>query len=284
MGVQVSKGFLVFAQNTADVDYVQQAYALALSIKLTQKEVIDISLVTDSPVPKKYLSAFDQVLSIPFGDQSNNSKFRTENRWKLYHASPYDETIVLDSDMLVLEDIATWWKYCGNYDIRFCNSITNYKLQQVTDNVHRKTFASNNLTNPYFALHYFKKSHRSLEFFKVLEFVINNWEWFWTKFAPENYQDWLSMDLAVAIAIEVMCAQEEFLDANCPLKFVHMKTPLQGWNISNTSWQDSVLYNFNGDLTVGNIQQQKIFHYVENDFLSDKIINRLEELTSGQAK
>jgi hypothetical protein len=284
MEVQVSKGFLVFAQNTADVDYVQQAYALALSIKLTQQEVTGVSIVTDSPVPNKYLSAFDQVLSIPFGDQSNNSKFRAENRWKLYHASPYHETIVLDADMLVLEDISTWWKYCGNYDIRFCNSITNYKLQHVTDTAHRKAFASNNLTNPYFALHYFKKSARSLEFFKVLEFVINNWEWFWTKFAPENYQDWLSMDLAAAIAIEVMCAQEEFLDNNCPLKFVHMKTSLQGWNIANTSWQDSVLYNFNGNLTVGNIQQQKIFHYVENDFLSDKIIDRLEELTSGQAK
>jgi hypothetical protein len=117
----------------------------------------------------------------------------------------------------------------------------------------------------------------------VLEFVIKNWEWCWTKFAPENYQDWLSMDLATAIAIEMMCAHEEFLDSNCPLEFVHMKTPLQGWNVGNTSWQDSVLYNFDGNLTVGNIQQQKIFHYVENDFLSEKIINRLEELTSGQA-
>lgn len=278
----MSKGFLVFAQNTADVDYVQQAYALALSIKLSQKEVADISLVTDSRVPKKYLSVFDKVLPIPFGDQSGNSKFRAENRWKLYHASPYDETVVLDADMLVLEDISTWWNYCSNYDIRFCNSIRNYKLQHVTDTVHRKAFVSNMLTNPYFALHYFKKSDRSLEFFKVLEFVINNWEWCWTKFAPENYQDWLSMDLATAIAIEIMCAQEEFLDSNCPLEFVHMKTPLQGWNVGNTSWQDSILYNFDGNLTVGNIQQQKIFHYVENDFLSDKIINRLEELASGK--
>jgi len=76
----VSKGFLVFAQNTKDVDYVQQAYALALSIKLTQQEVTNISLVTSSRVPKKYQALFDNILPIPFGDQSKGSMFRAENR------------------------------------------------------------------------------------------------------------------------------------------------------------------------------------------------------------
>jgi len=90
------------------------------------------------------------------------------------------------------------------------------------------------------------------------------------------------MDLATAIAIEIMCAHEEVLDNTSPLNFIHMKTPLQGWNILNTSWQDAVLYNFDGSLTVANIHQSKIFHYVENDFLSDKIISRLEELTRGK--
>ena len=276
MEVLVSKGFLVLAQNTDAVDYIQQAYALALSIKMSQI-TNNISLVTNDVVPEEYASVFDNIIPIPFGDSSTPSIYRAENRWKLYHVTPYDETIVLDTDMLLLEDISSWWKYCENYDIRFCNRIKNYKLETIVDTVHRKSFISNNLSSPYHALHYFKKNTFSLEFYKTLEFVCNNWEWCWGKFAPQNYQDWLSMDLAVAITIEILGVHEQVLDSRNPMEFIHMKSAIQGWNNSESNWQKSVLYNFNGTLTVGNILQHKLFHYVEKDFISDGLIKKLKK-------
>ena len=50
----MSKGFIVFAQNTDSVDYITQAYALALSIKISQRDITNISLVTNDTVSKKY--------------------------------------------------------------------------------------------------------------------------------------------------------------------------------------------------------------------------------------
>ena len=32
---------------------------------------------------------------------------------------PFDETIVLDADMLVLEDITHWWKALSNYELYY---------------------------------------------------------------------------------------------------------------------------------------------------------------------
>lgn len=276
----MSKGFLVLAQNSDSVDYIQQAYALALSIRWSQKTVTNISLATDDVVPEEYQSAFDKIISIPFGSSDNVSLYRAENRWKLYYASPYDETIVLDTDMLVLEDLDSWWKYCENYDIRYCNRIQNYKLETVQDKLHRKTFLANKLSCPYAALHYFKKSNSAYEFYKVLEFVCNNWEWCWDKFAPDEYQKWLSMDLAVAVAIEITGAYD-IVDVNNPMQFVHMKPHLQGWKTLSSVWQDFVLTNFTNALTVSNIKQQKLFHYIENDFLSENILLRLKELARG---
>ena len=281
MEVLVSKGFLILAQNTDTVDYIQQAYVLALSIKFSQFTIRDISLVTDDPVPEEYAQVFDQIIPIPFGDTQTATVYRAENRWKLYYASPYDETIVLDSDMLLLEDITSWWDYCSNYDIKFCSRIKNYKLETVVDTHHRKTFIANNLTSPYSALHYFKKSQTAYEFYKVLEFVCNNWEWLWTKFAPEAYQNWLSLDLAVAVTIEITGLHEEILDVNNPMEFIHMKTHLQGWKINSANWQDFVSINFTQELTVANIRQHKLFHYIEKDFLSGNIILKLKELTNG---
>ena len=278
----MSKGFLVLAQNTEDVDYIQQAYALACSIKLSQYQYKSVSLVTNDVVPENYKHVFDNIIEIPYGDQSNNSKFRAENRWKLYHASPYHETIVLDTDMLLLEDISTWWNYCSNYDLKFCNRIKNYKLETIEDKFYRKAFTENNLTSPYCALHYFKKSEFAHNFYKVLEFVCNNWEWCWNRFSPNEYQSWLSMDLAVAVAIDIMGVEEQVLDYNNPMELIHMKPLLQGWNSAPETWQDSVIYNFTGDsLTVSNIRQHKLFHYVEKDFLSDKILKKLTELVNG---
>lgn len=284
MGVWVSKGFLVIAQNNDTTDYVTQAYMLALSIKYSQKTVKNISLITNNNVPEKYKSVFDEIIAIPFNDDAANSNWKVENRWKLYYASPYYETIVLDTDMLLLEDISVWWNHCSMYDIKFCSKIKNYKLDVVEiDTAHRKTFIENQLPNVYFALHYFKKSELAENFYKVLEFVVNNWELCWTEFAPKEYQNWLSIDLAAAIAIEITGINSLAYDKHCPLEFIHMKVPIQGWPRLSTSWRDNVFWNLDnsGKLVVGNIIQGKLFHYVEKDFASQQTIKILEKLNGS---
>ena len=278
----MSKGFLLFAKNTDSVDYITQAYALALSIKISQTTVTNVSLMTNDTVPKEYLHVFDQIIPVPWG-ASETSTLAGEHRWKLYYVTPYYETIVLDTDMLMLGDISAWWDYCSNYDFKFCSRVKNYKLETINDTYHRKAFIANKLTNPYFALHYFKKNRPSYEFYKVLEFVCNNWEWCYDKFASDEYQNWLSMDLASAIAIEITGAYEQVIDDLSPLEFTHMKTPVQGWSPVPISWQDTVPFVLNrlGDLVVGNIKQDKLFHYVEKNFISKNILSKLEELASG---
>ncbi len=284
MRCSVSKGFLIYAQNTKDVDYIQQAYALALSIKSSQTKIKNVSLVTNDTVPKKYARVFDQIIPVPWFKDIEGSPLRAENRWQLYYATPYDETIVLDSDMLLLADISTWWDYCSNYDIKFCSKILNYKQEAITvDEYHRKTFIVNNLTNPYFALHYFKKNREAFEFYKVLEFVINNWDKCCTIFASDHYQQWTSMDLATAIAIEITGMYTCVTDSQSPLEFVHMKIPLQNWPAFFARWEDAVPYvlTYKGDLVVGNIKQPKLFHYVDKKFMNNDLIKQLEGVVYG---
>jgi len=280
----MSKGFLVVAQNTPSVDYIKQAYALALSIKFSQNTYNKISIMTNDLVSDEYSAVFDKIIAIPWNDAAVDSEWKVENRWKVFHITPYDETIVLDADMLLLEDISKWWQYCSNYDLKFCSRIKNYKLEPVIDNVYRNAFSYNHLQNPYSALHYFKKSDSAYTFYKVLEFVCYNWEWAWTTVAPAYYQKWLSIDLAVAVAIELLGLQETAVDRISPLEFIHMKPALQGWHETPEKWQDVVpaMLNSKGDLVVGNIKQSKLFHYVEKDFINDKLLTQLKELAHGK--
>lgn len=278
MGVKVSKGFIVLAQNTEFVDYVKQAYALALSIKGTQQTVTNISIITNDAIPDEYKHVFDQIIEIPWGDLAKNPNWKIENRWKLYHASPYDETIVLDTDMLFIDDISLWWDYCSNSDLKFCSKIKNYKDEIVKhDTFHRKAFINNNLPNPYVALYYFKKSNLAHEFFKVLEFVVKNWEHCYKLFTPKTPQPWLSIDVATAIAISIMGIEDQVIDEICPLEFVHMKPAIQNWSPIPSTWQNIVSFNFNnGKIIVGNHRQNYLFHYVEKDFLNESMLRKIE--------
>jgi hypothetical protein len=276
----MSKGFLIFAENTTTCNYIEQAYALALSIKSSQENVKNVSLMTNDTVPDTYKHVFDQIIPVPFVVEYNG-KYKTENRWQFYYATPYDETIALDADMLMLQDISDWWDYCAEHDIKFCSRVKNYKQEIIKDDrINRATFIDNELTNPYFACHYFKKNQVAYEFYKVLEFVVTHWEFSQGTFAPNSPQLWPSMDLATAIAVEITGQHEAVMDGVSPLEFVHMKSPLQDWPMVFDSWQDSVPFvlNSTGNLILGNIKQPKLFHYVEKNFLSKKIISRLQEL------
>lgn len=280
----MTKGFLIFAENSDSCNYIEQAYALALSIKHTQTLVTSVSIVTNNKLTNAQRQVFDQVIEIPWVSDAPTTQYKAEHRWKLFHITPYDETIVLDADMIFLDDVSSWWEYCLHHDLKFCSKVRNYKQEIITrDSVYRRAFIDNQLTNPYFALHYFKKSDVALDFYKALEFVCNNWEWCYTKFAPVSYQNWLSMDLASAIAIELAGVHESVIDNVCPLEFVHMKPGLQHWPMLPDSWQDTIPYVFNskGELVVGNIKQAKLFHYVEKNFMSKKILKKLKELANG---
>ena len=110
----MTKGYVVLAQNSKDDDYARMAYALALSIQNSQTEVKNVTLVTDiKKLPKKYKVVFDKIVDIPWLDNAAKSKWKIENKWKYIHASPYDETVILDADMLFPGGIYYLKKMCG---------------------------------------------------------------------------------------------------------------------------------------------------------------------------
>ena len=60
----MTKGYVVLAQNTDTIDYIRQAYALALSLKLSQRSVSNISIITDDVIPDEYKSVFENIIPI----------------------------------------------------------------------------------------------------------------------------------------------------------------------------------------------------------------------------
>jgi hypothetical protein len=273
----VPKGYLIFAQNS-NVDYVKQAIVLSASLR-AHGNFDPVSIVTDDSIPDQYLHLFDKVIPIPWGDSSKHSTWKVENRWKLYHVSPYTETIVFDSDVLVTENLDNAWSFLLNYDLFFTSQVYDFKARLITDTVYRKTFIENNLPNVYFGFHYFKKSDLAHQFYQQLEAVVKDYQSYYKKFTPKYTQEFLSMDVSAAIAVKIL--QIEHL-VTCkviePAKFIHMKSAIQGIHTAVGNWFTVLDIEIDQTVIVGNHSQRGIFHYVNDDFLTDEIFNKICQL------
>jgi hypothetical protein len=87
-----SKGVVLFAVNTATVDYVRIAEQAARLIKHTLN--LPTTIITDTGVPSlnNYRTGY-----------AGGTEWKNGGRYRAYELSPYDETILLDSDYLQLD-------------------------------------------------------------------------------------------------------------------------------------------------------------------------------------
>lgn len=281
----MSKGHVIFAQNS-DVNYLRQAYALALSIKLHNK-INQVCVITNDKVPEKYKKVFDYIVEIPWNDDAKDSLWKIENRWKIIYVTPFKENLVYDSDMLLLTSNDDWWNVLKHRDVVLSSHVKNYRGNIVNSNFYRQIFQDNNLPNTYFGLHYFKKNENSFEFYKWLEILTKNYKIFYEKFCPSTQQTWVSMDVSASLALKILDAEEKYTLSGVQVPtFTHMKPALQEWYSVPMTWYDYVSSVFTDEcvLKVGNILQNGIFHYVEDAFLTQELIERLENKFKNHVK
>lgn len=91
--LEKSRGVLLFAFNTDAVDYVHIAEQAARLINHTLD--LPVTIISDADVENKFSN-------IRLGYASGTS-WRNGDRYRAYELSPYDETILLDSDYLQLD-------------------------------------------------------------------------------------------------------------------------------------------------------------------------------------
>jgi hypothetical protein len=280
-----SKGYLVLAQDSYEYDYIRLAYALALSIKNSQTTVNKICLATNANIDSldpKIKEAFDDIVPIPWSDQAHNSLWKIENKWKYYYMSPYDETVILDADMIFPTDISHWWDILSQQDVWITNSPRTFRGELITSTKYRSAFVSNNLPNVYTAFMYFKKSVLAAELFRLIEIIFEHWERFFYIYLDETRPQHLSGDVAYALAIKILGIEHECFGnlANMPT-FVHMKGHLQ--NIDEKfileDWTTTIptYFRADGGFKIGNYEQHLPFHYHIKSWLSDHMISVLED-------
>lgn len=272
----MSKGFLTLAQN-GQTDYVRMAYVLAMSLRLSQEKVNKLSVIVNKgdEIPEKYKKWFDKIIYI----DKIKTEWKVNNKWQFFWLTPYDETIILDSDMLFFNDISTWWEALSRYDINFTTKVRNYRNEFVTSSYYRKTFIDSKIPNCYTAFFYFKKTKEIEEYFKLVKLIFENWEEFYSRLlkSPPKF---ISGDVVFALAAKIHF-NYNWSNRSDFMSFIHMRGRMQDddivsdWNKELPSFFTD--HNRKIELKINNFNQIYPFHYIKKSFLSEEVLKFYEK-------
>ena len=182
-----SKGFVTVAIGK---DYLLCANILAASIKKTQ-QFNNVTLITNCDnVDSKY---FDKVIKIDDNEPWNVIS-------NLINYSPYEETMYIESDMILTSDLKDWWQSFRLKDLAVTQQVMDHKNSLYTGNLYRKFFIENYLPNVYSGILYFKKNSVTETIFKFWHDYTINWSELKSNF-KFNIYDKLPADEGLSLSL-----------------------------------------------------------------------------------
>lgn len=214
----MNRGVLIFAHNNRDIDY---ALMSIISGSLAKKNLgLPVSLVTDettltwmetSCIKQKAIEVFEQII-ITDKPQTDNSRrlhdgneskfvpFVNLNRTDAFSLSPYDQTLLIDSDYLIFTDnLNKFWEYSETVLLgQSINDIIG------TDRLgYHDRYVSDTGVHLYWATTVmFTKNEYSENFFSLLSYVKENYQYYSDlfRFYTRNYRN----DIAFSVTQHIM--------------------------------------------------------------------------------
>ena len=208
----MSKGAFLIARNNGHIDYVKQAVFLA---KRIQKYLdIPVTVATDSV---DYLKdsfdtkVFDQIISLDNTKESNmryffdgslskkTASFKNNNRASVYDLTPYDDTLLLDTDYIISNDLL---KSCFTSKSDFLIYKKSNDIAKVRDESEFDKISDTSVDFYWATVVFFRKTETNKTFFNLVAHIEQEWNHY-----RRVYQITSSLfrnDFAFSIAIHIM--------------------------------------------------------------------------------
>lgn len=257
MQIKSERGYLIMAQNSESVDYVDCAYQLARSIRHFHPDA-KICLLSNTDVTDSGLFDYHRTLVSPLNDNPY------ANDWQVFDSSPFRQTIKLEADMIIASEIDHWWTMLEHRDVVISTGARDFYDQKTPNRFYRKVFDSNNLPDVYNAITYWRMSETAQEFFRLVRKIFENWAQYRTliKFPDEIP----STDLVYAIAALIIGPERVTMPfATYPL-MVHMKRGIIPIQVED--WTQELTWESN-PLRINTVTQWGAVHYHVKDWRYD---------------
>jgi len=259
-----SRGAVVFALNNGQTDYVAMADQTS---RLIQHNMgMPVTLVTDLTSEPEF--AYDRIVRIDIAGHNfklDNATVRWRNfgRYMAYEASTYDETLLLDTDYLVLDD-SLLKLFATDFDYRLMH-------HNVTDSGPLyEEMGETSLPFIWATVVAFRKTERSRLFFNLVGRIQRNYNYYRTLFnvRESNFRN----DYAFAMANIIISGYDINEDQGIPWPMYTLEKPVV--SIKPT---DNFLHVKYADLAT--VVPYQNIHVMDKEYLlSDNFKNLVGEL------
>ena len=222
----MSRGFLIHAYNNKQIDYGSMALCCALLIKKNLK-YNNVTLVTTLDTidwlrkshDKRFISyAFDNIITTSIDRRVYERNFYdtqytayslpyfNTNRADSFELTPYDETVLIDADFLVLDNSLDYvWD--SDEDILANKSVVD--LNHI-ENLSGFDKRFNEMSIPLYwaTVMYFRKTSRVKSLFDLINFIKNNYSYYQQLYGFRSHS-YFRNDYALSIAIHMLNAHLE---------------------------------------------------------------------------
>lgn len=205
-----SKGILAFASNTPDVNYEEIAKKTLWLAKVSTGLPIHLELIRP---PERWHNIRTDI------DSKKIVKWNNYGRCNAYDVTPFDETIVVDIDLLITTNrLVSLFDYPGDYLL--CHNNTQLSGETVQDIVWATVFM-------------FRKTPASKQFFELVGRIQRNWDYYKVLFGLKigNFRN----DYAFAIAERILGGHTQPLHTRMPFGITTVDYPIKSIDI-NDSW------------------------------------------------
>jgi len=224
-----NKGVLLFANNNSDFNYVKQAVIAATLAKYYLK--VPVALITNKDELTDDVSIFDHVVDYKSTAEANVRPFYIDGKPKqiqwhnldrllAYDLSPFDETILIDTDYLIQNDVLgqVW----GNNNPMLMNTGTRVPAGE-QEHVGEKVIADGFPLVHWFTVMYFKKCEEALQWFEFAKFVKENHNFYKKMFRSPYY--YYRNDITAAITSHILGGFEDGYMKPLPVRQINSYPP-----------------------------------------------------------
>ena len=213
----MSKGVVLFAFNNGVVDYYDMAVATAKRVNHFLN--LPTTVITDSNTDiEKYNYKFDNTIVID-SDSTNknveNQVWINKGRYQAYNLSPYDETLLLDTDYLINTD--TLLKPFELYDDFMCHNKINYLMLPFTG---QERISKHSFDTLWATVVYFKKTKKARLIFESMKMIQENYSHYIKIYDPTV--GFYRNDFALTIALRTVYGQLEDKTNYIPWNLSHV--------------------------------------------------------------
>jgi hypothetical protein len=274
----MSKGFVTLGIDT-DEDRIFYSHALAMSLKNSSPDS-EICLIVDKGksdfVLKQYPDAFDYITELPFGNTGHKDGYHGSNVWQAFYATPFEETIYVDSDTLFLNvNIDDLWDTFSSYDMAFPSIANSYRNVKCRKDRLFDIETHYNFPQLYSSLCYFKRSSPlAIEWFKMADPLYQNWKDLYQKLFNEKRPPTFNKTVVANSVTQLLDVEKEvsakidnFYDLHSYGQYLwHYDIP-ENWTHMLNYW-----YTDHNELIVENSSiKSGIIHYRDEEFLTEEV-------------